>query len=69
MDGLPSSAARQSQGSERNNPAKVESYTVPVRSNIGKRLTKTTVGYDGTQENPQTDNGIINFRHFQWQQR
>ena len=26
-----------------------------------------TVVYDGQQENPQTENGIINFRHLQWQ--
>ncbi len=30
------------------------------------RLVKTTVIYDGNQENPQANNGIINFRHLNW---
>ena len=30
---------------------------------IGERLTRSMVLYDGSQENPQGDNGYINFRH------
>ena len=37
-----------------------------LRPLLKERLLKTTVVYDGTQESPQTDNGIINFRHLQW---
>lgn len=37
-----------------------------LRPLLKERLLKTTVVYDGTQENPQTDNGIVNFRHLQW---
>ena len=37
-----------------------------LRPLLKERLLKTTVIYDGTQENPQMDNGIINFRHLQW---
>ena len=37
-----------------------------LRPLLKERLLKTTVVYDGTQENPQMDNGIINFRHLQW---
>ena len=38
----------------------------PKKKLLKERLLKTTVVYDGTQENPQMDNGIINFRHLQW---
>jgi hypothetical protein len=38
-----------------------------LRPLLKERLLKTTVIYDGQQENPQTENGIINFRHLQWQ--
>ena len=37
-----------------------------LRPLLKERMLKTTVIYDGTQENPQPDNGIINFRHLQW---
>lgn len=37
-----------------------------LRPLLKERLLKTTVVYDGAQENPQTDNGIVNFRHLQW---
>ena len=37
-----------------------------LRPLLKERLLKTTVVYDGTQENPQMDNGIINFRHLKW---
>ena len=37
-----------------------------LRPLLKERLLKTTVVYDGQQENPQTDNGIVNFRHLQW---
>jgi len=37
-----------------------------LRPLLKERLLKTTVVYDGLQENPQTENGIINFRHLQW---
>ncbi len=37
-----------------------------LRPLLRERLLKTTVVYDGQQENPQTDNGIVNFRHLQW---
>lgn len=30
---------------------------------LGERLTRSTVLYDGDQENPKGDNGYINFRH------
>ena len=33
---------------------------------LKERLLKTSVIYDGLQENPQKDNGIINFRHLTW---
>lgn len=34
-----------------------------VRPLLSDRLIRTTVIYDGDQENPQTDNGFLNFRH------
>jgi hypothetical protein len=34
-----------------------------VRPLLADRLIRTTVIYDGDQENPQTDNGFLNFRH------
>jgi hypothetical protein len=38
-----------------------------LRPLLKERLLKTTVVYDGLQENPQIENGIVNFRHLQWQ--
>ena len=37
-----------------------------LRPLLKERLLKTTVVYDGYQENPNADNGIVNFRHLQW---
>lgn len=37
-----------------------------LRPLLKERLLKTSVIYDGLQENPQKDNGIINFRHLTW---
>ena len=37
-----------------------------LRPLLKERMLKTMVIYDGQQENPQTDNGIVNFRHLQW---
>ena len=37
-----------------------------LRPLLKERMLKTTVVYDGLQENPQPENGIINFRHLQW---
>lgn len=37
-----------------------------LRPLLKERLLKTAVVYDGQQENPQADNGIVNFRHLQW---
>ena len=37
-----------------------------LRLLLKERMQKTAVVYDGTQENSQTDNGIINFRHRSW---
>ena len=37
-----------------------------LRPLLKERLLKTTVVYDGQQENPQAENGIINFRHLRW---
>ena len=34
-----------------------------VRPLLADRLIRTTVIYDGDQENPQPDNGFLNFRH------
>lgn len=34
-----------------------------IRPLLSDRLIRTTVIYDGNQENPQTNNGFINFRH------
>ena len=37
-----------------------------LRPLLKERLLKTTVVYDGYQENPNADNGIVNSRHLQW---
>ena len=53
--------ASRSAGSDKN-----IALLLALRPLLKERLLKTTVVYDGTQESPQTDNGIINFRHLQW---
>jgi predicted AAA+ superfamily ATPase len=37
-----------------------------LRPLLKERMLKTMVVYDGSQENTEAENGIVNFRHLQW---